>query len=76
MLAVSSTGSRELSEKRMDKLFMLSVRIETAEDIEQLQELLAIETSGQRIVDLTKPVGPYDCGPCRQADSRLTKGIA
>jgi hypothetical protein len=31
-------------------LFTLSGRIETVEDIKQLQELLAVETSGQQLV--------------------------
>ena len=31
-------------------LFTLSGRIETAEDIEQIQQLLAVETSGQQLV--------------------------
>ena len=31
-------------------LFTLSGRIETAEDIEQLQQLFAIETSGQQVI--------------------------
>jgi anti-anti-sigma regulatory factor len=31
-------------------LFTLSGRIETAEDIKQLQQLLAVETSGQQLI--------------------------
>jgi hypothetical protein len=31
-------------------LFTLSGRIETTEDIEQLQQLLAVETSGQQLI--------------------------
>ena len=31
-------------------LFTLSGRIETPEDIEQLQQLLAVETSGQQVI--------------------------
>jgi hypothetical protein len=31
-------------------LFTLSGRIETAEDIEQLQQVLAVETSGQQLI--------------------------
>jgi len=31
-------------------LFVLSGRIETTEDIEQLQEILAVETSGQQLI--------------------------
>ena len=31
-------------------LFTLSGRIDTAEDIKQLQELLAVETSGQQLI--------------------------
>jgi len=31
-------------------LFKLSGRIETREDIEQLQQLLAVETSGQQLI--------------------------
>ena len=31
-------------------LFTLSGRIETAEDIEQLEQMLAVETSGQQLI--------------------------
>ena len=31
-------------------LFTLSSRIETAEDIQQLEQMLAVETSGQQLI--------------------------
>jgi anti-anti-sigma regulatory factor len=43
MLRTRRTGNGQV-------LFTLSGRIETAEDIEQLQQLLAVETSGQQLI--------------------------
>ena len=43
MLRTRRTGNGQV-------LFILSGRIETAEDIEQLRELLAVETSGQQLI--------------------------
>ena len=43
MLRTRRTGNGQV-------LFILSGRIETTEDIEQLRELLAVETSGQQLI--------------------------
>jgi hypothetical protein len=43
MLRTRRTGNSQI-------LFTLSGRIETTEDIEQLQQLLAAETSGQQLI--------------------------
>jgi hypothetical protein len=43
MLRTGRTGNGRV-------LFTLSGRIETMEDIEQLQQLLAVETSGQEVI--------------------------
>jgi hypothetical protein len=52
-LLFSSKGACMLRTRRTGKervLFTLSGRIETAEDIEQLQQLLAAEISGQPLI--------------------------
>ncbi len=47
MLRTQRTGNSRV-------LFTISGRIETTEDIDQLQQLLAVETSGQELIlDLT-----------------------
>src|SRR6202007_1012029 len=56
-------------------LFILSGRIETAEDIKQLQELLAAETSGQQLILDLRDVTLVNQDPVRFLRSCEADGI-